>query len=133
MNKCNKVSISSTLYVRFFHTNVLFWQLFKLRFGFGTKIRTKNACVNVDEIDTKCQFHQCFKYSFYVRRSQKRKNTVKSSVSFYAFGICERKSCKKNIDEIEPRCQFHQHFLHAFLPIFWRQKLQSCVKHFRSL
>jgi len=22
-------------------------------------------------------------------------------------------------------CQFHQHFTHPFLPIFWRQKLQS--------
>jgi len=30
------------------------------------------------------------------------KNTVKSSVSFYAFGICGRKSCTKSVDEIEP-------------------------------
>ncbi len=31
------------------------------------------------------------------------KNTVKSSVSVYAFGICKRKSCTYNVDEIEPR------------------------------
>jgi hypothetical protein len=31
------------------------------------------------------------------------KNTVKSSVSFDAFGICMRKSCTLNVDEIEPR------------------------------
>jgi len=30
------------------------------------------------------------------------KNTVKSSVSFYAFGTCGRKSCTQNVDEIEP-------------------------------
>ncbi len=32
------------------------------------------------------------------------KNTVKSSVSIYAFGIYVRKSCMWNVDEIEPRC-----------------------------
>jgi len=31
------------------------------------------------------------------------KNTAKSSVSFYAFGIYKRKSCTYNVDEIEPR------------------------------
>jgi len=31
------------------------------------------------------------------------KNTVKSSVSSYAFGICKSKSCMYNVDEIEPR------------------------------
>ncbi len=30
------------------------------------------------------------------------KITVKSSVSFYAFGINEHESCAKNADEIEP-------------------------------
>ncbi len=30
------------------------------------------------------------------------KNTVKSYVYFYAFGICERKRCTLNVDEIEP-------------------------------
>ncbi len=33
------------------------------------------------------------------------KNTVKSSVSFYAFGIYECKSCTQNVDEFEPRSQ----------------------------
>ncbi len=30
------------------------------------------------------------------------KNTVKSSVSFYSFGICGRKGCTQNVDEIQP-------------------------------
>jgi len=34
------------------------------------------------------------------------KNTVKSSVYFYAFGICTRKSCTWNVDEIGPKCEF---------------------------
>jgi len=49
-------------------------------------------------------------YSFYSCRSWKRKNTVKSSVSFYALGICSRKSCTSNVDEIEPCSQLNQHF-----------------------
>jgi len=32
----------------------------------------------------------------------KMKNTVRSSVSFYAFGIYMHKSCTQNVDEIEP-------------------------------
>ncbi len=40
------------------------------------------------------QFHQCFMYGFYACRSPKSvKNTVKSSVSLYAFRICKCKSC----------------------------------------
>ncbi len=43
-------------------------------------------------------------YSSYARSSQKRKNSVKLSVSFYAFGIYWRKSCSQNVDEIETQC-----------------------------
>jgi len=40
--------------------------------------------------ETWCQFHQCFSHSFYARRSQQgKKNTVKSSVSFYTFGVLQ--------------------------------------------
>ncbi len=35
------------------------------------------------------------------------KNTVKSSVSFYAFGIYERKSCTWNVEEIDGRFLLH--------------------------
>jgi len=42
---------------------------------------------------TSAQFHQRSTYSFYTRSSTKRKNSVKLSVSFYAFGTYERKSC----------------------------------------
>jgi hypothetical protein len=47
-----QVSISSTSYARKIRTKVLFGSFFQLRFGSGAKIRTKNARVNVDEIDT---------------------------------------------------------------------------------
>jgi len=33
------------------------------------------------------------------------KNTVKLSVSFYTFGIYERKSCTQNVDEIDGRSE----------------------------
>jgi hypothetical protein len=62
----------------------------------------------------RAQFHQRSMDSFCACRSQKRKNTVKSSVSFYVFGIYKQKSCAYNIDEIEPWCQFHQPFLCSF-------------------
>jgi len=42
------------------------------------------------------------------------KNTAESSVSFYAFGIYERKSCTCIADEIEPRGRFHQHSTYSF-------------------
>jgi len=35
--------------------------------------------------ETRGRFHQRSTYSFYTRRSQKRKNTVKSSISFLRF------------------------------------------------
>ncbi len=31
-----------------------------------------------------------------------QKKTVKSALSFYAFGLCEGKSCTQNVDEIDP-------------------------------
>ncbi len=48
--------------------------------------------------------------SFYSLRSQKRNISVKSSVSFYAFGIRVHKSFSKNVDEIDTKCQCHRHF-----------------------
>jgi len=38
-------------------------------------------------------FNNIFTRSFYARSSSKRKNSVKSSVSFYTFGIYVHKSC----------------------------------------
>jgi len=50
-------------------------------------------------------FYKFFLYeselSIYACSSQKRKNSVKLSVSFYAFGIYWRKSCSENVDEID--------------------------------
>jgi len=42
------------------------------------------------------RFHQRSTYSFYARSSPKRKNSVKLSVSFYAFGTYERKKSAYN-------------------------------------
>jgi len=54
------------------------------------------------------------------------KNTVKSSVSFYAFGIYERKSCTYNVDEIEPWWQttillplIYFHYLPLLASLAW--------------
>ena len=46
--------------------------------------------------------------------SKSVKNTVKSLVSFYAFGIYKPKSCMYNVDEIDPWCQFHQYLMSSF-------------------
>ncbi len=46
-------------------------------------------------------FINIFTHSCYARSSPERKNSVKLSVSFYAFGIYARKSCTQNVDEIE--------------------------------
>jgi len=51
-------SISSTLNVQIFHTNfglAAFSSYFPV---LASKFRTKNALVNIDEIDTRCQFHR---------------------------------------------------------------------------
>ncbi len=58
--------------------------------------------------ESRAQFHQRSMFSFYAHRSQKRKISVKSSVSFYAVGIRTHKSCEPNIDEIDTRSQFYR-------------------------
>jgi hypothetical protein len=58
--------------------------------------------ISVKFIVNRAQFHQRSMYSFYARRSQKRKKDSQVVNLFYTFGICERKSCTKNIDEIDP-------------------------------
>ncbi len=60
------------------------------------------AVTNADgEILTRCQFHQHFTCPFYERRSQKRKKTLITWLSFYTIGIWTRKSSSLNVDEIE--------------------------------
>jgi len=44
-----------------------------------------------------CQFHQHFKCSFLACRSQKRKKTLMTSLSFCAFGICICKTLHVNM------------------------------------
>ncbi len=55
------------------------------------------------------------------------KNTVKSSVSFSAFGIYERKSCTLNVDEIEPLSPNLQLLKTSFDQLY-PKKLSSTLK-----
>ena len=72
-------SISSTLNARTFFLRTSFWQLFYVNRYVHTKKKAakttfvQNANVNVDEIDTWCQFHQCSTYNFCARGSRKCK------------------------------------------------------------
>jgi len=59
--------------------------------------------------------------------------TVKSAVSFGAFGTYERKSCTYNVDEIEPLSRFYvqafAYFRHNFLyPLPKRSYFHLCKK-----
>ncbi len=65
----------------------------------------KAACKQVGEIDPWDQYHQHFMSSFYVRRSRKRNNSVKSSVSFMLLGSTSAKVVRKNVDEIDTMLQ----------------------------
>jgi len=64
--------------------------------------RTETA---VRERVSSCQFHQLSRYSFYTRRSQKRKKILTTCLSFLCIWAL-LKSCALNVDEIEPWCQF---------------------------
>jgi hypothetical protein len=55
---------------------------------------------NVHLIDIWGRFHKQI-YAKLLCSSQKRKNSIKLSVSFYAFGIYVHKSCAYNVDEID--------------------------------
>jgi hypothetical protein len=68
---------------------------------------------------------QFFQHSHLAWRPQKRKNSVKLSVSFCPFGVCAHKRC----DEIDPCRPPDVNFINIlrvhFSPIFWPKKLQS--------
>jgi len=55
--------------------------------------KTENLIVFFALSGSGLNFTNIFTYEFYTCSSQKRKNSVKLSVSFYAFGIYWRKSC----------------------------------------
>ena len=75
---------------------------------------------------TKCQFHQCCTSSFCACRSRKRKNTVKSSVYFYAFGIYKRKTVCRMLMKLSPGVNFINILHEAFT--FIGQKAQKDTK-----
>ncbi len=67
-------------------------------------------------METGCQFHQRSMYSIWHIDPESVKNSVKSSVSFYAFGIYECKSCTQNVDENE-----------SGFYIYLNQSLYQCI------
>ncbi len=90
-------------------------------------------------------FTNIFTYSFYAHSSPNHKNSVKQSVSFYAFGTYERKSCTQNVDEIDTWSSLHPFckvgfccrrssrspiscnriFIRRVIPLFWAAETAS--------
>ncbi len=66
--------------------------------------------------DTRGWYHQCFMSSFYARRSQKRKMTVMTWLSFCSFGIYLLKSCRPQAAGIYCISLLHNILTHICLP-----------------
>jgi len=140
----NRKLISSTLNARIFRTNGFFLAIFWLWTNFCVKKKNvqllrwysfikklpsrtvireklckvllyeKGTCKMLMKLTPGVYFIYMLTSSFYVRRSQKHKKTVKSSVSFCTLEICVQKSCLKDIDEIDPWSLFHLHVMSSF-------------------
>jgi len=63
----------------------------------------KRACKIVMKSMAGVNFTNILRKAFTLVDPESVKNTVKSSVSFYAFGICNCGRCTYNVAEIEPR------------------------------
>ncbi len=70
----------------------------------------KAACRTLMKLTPGAYIINILRTAFVLVDPESVKITVKSSVSFYAFGIYERKSCAYNVDEIEPKSQSYQTF-----------------------
>jgi len=113
-------------------TSVFLTYLFKLKF------KDRNPCWHI--LTTSCistlrialyvdtfsllrsgvNFLNVLRTAFALVDPESVKNTVKSSVSFYAFGIYERKSCTYNVDDIEPRSSLT---VPLYIDTFWLRHL----------
>jgi len=102
---------------RYRFRNILYkWIWYKIKFMDRCNNAKHNTMVS---LEIKGQFHQCSKHRFYVCRSPKHKISVKSSVSFFAFGIRAHKSCVKNVAEIDTWIDFTNFYaklLHTKIP-----------------
>jgi len=113
VSACDLWSISSTFYAGIFYTNVLsyFRQSQNItREKLPKRLSYKKGmCKTLMILTPGLNFINVLSTSFMHAKPKSVKKTVKSSVSFYAFGIYVRKSCTKNIDEIdtwkEKKCQ----------------------------
>ncbi len=110
LRSCKLLSISSLLHILmtknrlisfedfflFFHSSAPSWWEWVHRY-FQLKTLSNTTEINNYNIEwavgLRGQFYQHFTSSFYTRRSQKCKKTVKSSVSFWAFGTYPHKIC----------------------------------------
>ena len=68
----------------------------------------------LSKLYTKCQCHQHFTCSFYLRRSQKRKNNSQLKQFFALLGSAGVKIARKHVDEIDPsRCTSNRMWQHS--------------------
>jgi len=99
--------------------NLLCWMLLYNCILLHHQVRQNSEWHGVD-------FTNIFTQSFYARRSQKHKNTVMSSMSFCAFGICPQKAALKTLVKSTPDkmqlLTIHSLFLQFFRkPITWKE------------
>jgi len=62
----------------------------------------------------RAKFHQRSTYSFYARRSQKRKKILTTWLTCTLLGTPRVKYACKYVGETDTRCNFHQHFTREF-------------------
>jgi hypothetical protein len=105
---------TSSLYLPRSQKLIKDWQL-DCFFALSGSGLVKAARRTLIKLTSGLNFTNIFMHSFYASSSQKRKISVRLSVSFYSFGIYRRKSCLKNVDEIDPWLLVHVHFA----PVCW--------------
>ena len=74
-------------------------------------VRIKTRVFNVDEIDARCQFHQCFTCKFFVQISLQSQNVTRKS--------CQNDFCMKN-----SRVKHWWNWLHGVRGVFVRKSVE---------
>ncbi len=67
----------------------------KMPFSFTKRITSNSSNAQIQKLFTRCQFHQRSMFSFFVRRAQKQKKTVKLSVFLHFRDLRAQKLCVK--------------------------------------
>ncbi len=102
--------------------------------SFNPLIWPKTWCIDPGETRLEVswgRFHQRSTYSFYARRSRKcKKNTVKSSVSFYAFRTTSVKSVSRTLMKLTPgETRLEVKFINILQASFLHADPQSAKRH----